>query len=129
MKTRNLARISCTVPQAVLQLADAAAQRERRSRSWIISEALREYANRAPGPSRVREPSTSYQSAPPSPGLGSYRQAQLEADLALTPEQRVIVADQTAALARSRTPAGRRVIQFDRYEDYLAWKRAEAIGG
>lgn len=129
MATKRLVRISCTIPETVLQLTDAAAKRERRSRSWIISEALREYADRGRGRSQVREPPAPYQAAPPSPGLGSYRQGQLEADLALTPEQRVIIADETAALGRPRGPAARRIIQFDRYEDYLAWKRTEAIGG
>jgi hypothetical protein len=53
----------------------------------------------------------------------------LEADLALTPEERVREAERTAregALARERGGA-RRLLQFDRYDDYLQWKRREDL--
>jgi hypothetical protein len=64
------------------------------------------------------------------PGIGGLRRAQLAADLRLTPEGRVRAAEETARLAggRGRLRA-ERVIGFDRYEDYLAWKRLEEIGG
>lgn len=72
--------------------------------------------------------------APPSPaeaaGLGRSRRAQLVADLRLTPEQRVRAAERTARAApRPRRAAVRRVIVFDRYEDYLNWKRVEGALG
>jgi hypothetical protein len=80
----------------------------------------------ASSPAQVREVA-----APPygalSPGLGPYRLEQLKADLALTPEQRVIAASRTAEVARLRrhARAGALVLQFDRYEDYLDWQRRE----
>jgi hypothetical protein len=84
-----------------------------------VAEALREYlAARA-----VREPARH----PYEAGLGASRHAQLEADLALTPEQRVRESERTAleaALVRD-VPVSRRVLQFDRYEDYLDWKNRE----
>jgi hypothetical protein len=127
---KSLARISCTIPEDVLAAADRVAAREQRSRSWVISEAVRQFAVEViPGPKAVREPAGPvYQTAPP--GLGSFRLAQLVADLQLTPEQRVIAAEETAAVSRVLRPSrGPRLVQFDRFEDYLDWKRREAAGG
>lgn len=119
-----LARISITLPRDLVAAADRRAKQLQRSRSWVVAEALRRYLA---SPGAVREPTT-----PPyetSPGLGAYRLAQLEADLALTPEQRVREAERTARvgeLTRGRRP-GHRVLTFDRYEDYLDWKRREGL--
>jgi hypothetical protein len=51
--------------------------------------------------------------------------SRLRSDLALTPEQRVHRGEELAKVAPSGRPRPRfrRVIQFDRYEDYLDWKR------
>lgn len=124
---KTYARISCTLPDDVLAEADRIAAREDRSRSWVIAEALRRYT--APSrtqPARVREPV-----APPyESGLGESRLAQLRADLALSPETRVKAAEATAAESALLRPSrGTRLRQFDRFEDYLEWKRREAAGG
>jgi hypothetical protein len=97
-----------------------------RSRSWVLTEALGRYLK--PAAARAvggREPRATYEA-----GLGSGRQAQLEADLALTPEERVLIAEQTALIAdlRGRRPARDQVISFERFEDFLDWKRREALG-
>ena len=118
-------RISITLPKDVLEAADKRARALDRSRSWVIVEAIRAYVG---APAQVRE------SAPPpygvtSPGLGPLRLAQLESDLRLTPERRVRAAEETARLGeRVRGSRGRanRVLSFDRYEDYVEWKRKEA---
>jgi len=118
-------RISITLPKDVLEAADKRARALDRSRSWVIVEAIRAYVA---APAQVRE------SAPPpygvtSPGLGPLRLAQLESDLRLTPERRVRAAEETARLGeRVRGSRGRanRVLSFDRYEDYVEWKRKEA---
>jgi len=125
-----LARISCTIPEDVLAAADRVAARDQRSRSWVISEAVRRFAvDVISEPKPVREPAGPVYPAAPS-GLGSFRLAQLEADLRLTPEQRVIAAEETAALSIVLRPSrGPRLVQFDRFEDYLEWKRREAAGG
>lgn len=124
------ARISITLPHDLLAAADRRSRELDRARSWLVAEALRCYleaARAAPEP-QTREPS-----APPygvaSQGLGPYRLEQLKADLALTPEQRVLAAARSAEVARLRrtSPARTQVIQFDRYEDYLDWKRREDI--
>ena len=57
-------------------------------------------------------------------GLGSSRLAQLTRDLALTPEQRVRVAEETLSLTvLRRAPRNNASMGFDRYEDFLDWKR------
>ena len=64
-------------------------------------------------------------------GLGALRTAQLEADLRLTPEERVIEAERTLQVEDvrrgSRKAQQDRLLTFDRYEDYVDWKRREAI--
>ena len=57
------------------------------------------------------------------------REPQLEADLRLSPEERVCAAERTLLIdqARGRVPRGERLLTFDRYEDYLEWQRHEAV--
>ncbi len=126
----TLARISVTLRPALVKAADRRARELDRSRSWVVAEALRLYLDAArlgrAEPSRrdaIREtPGAPYSAR----GLGDQRLAQLEADLALSPEQRIREAEETARLAESRGRAwrGDRVLMFDRYEDYLAWERS-----
>lgn len=120
-----IARISITIPASLLKQADADAKRRKRSRSWLIAEAVQRYLEQAPPGDAVREPA-----APPyAAGLGAQRLAQLRADLRLTPEERVKEAERTAraAAATERAAYGRttRMIGFERYEDYLDYKRHE----
>jgi hypothetical protein len=129
----SYARISITLPESLLVAADQRATELDRPRSWVIAEALRAYLG-APDASlsrqavsRVREPPVVY-GIPPRPGLGPSRLAQLEADLALTPEERVLDAERTAHAVPDRPrPSVSRLLVFDRYEDYLDWKRREDI--
>jgi hypothetical protein len=130
----SYARISVTLPESLLIAADQRASELDRPRSWVVAEALRaflaapdESLPRQAAASRVREPSVSYGS-PLRPGLGPSRLAQLEADLALTPEERVLDAERTARAVPDRPgQAVSRLLVFDRYEDYLDWKRREDI--
>jgi Ribbon-helix-helix protein, copG family len=122
-------RVTVTVPADVLKAADATAKRFDRSRSWVVAEALQRYAAAsaaaAPGAPRavVREGP-----APPYDVQRAFRAAELsrlEGDLALTPEQRVRVAEEIARTvpAGQPRPRFRRVVQFDSYDDYLEWRR------
>ena len=125
-----LTRISVTVPRELVAAADRQARALDRSRSWIVAEALRSYvesvdsaASGRPRGRAVREtPLDRYRAGL---GLGASRAAQLEADMALTPEARVREAEATAALSELRGSRWQadRVLMFDRYEDYLAWER------
>ncbi|MBI1722959.1 MAG: ribbon-helix-helix protein, CopG family [Gemmatimonadetes bacterium] len=120
-----LARISITVPKGLVAAADRQARELGRSRSWVVAEALRAYLSGAAGAARAREPALVPYATLPKPGLGEQRLGQLEADLRLSPEERVLAAEDTArAVPGARTrPRYRQVLQFDRFEDFLAWKR------
>jgi hypothetical protein len=61
--------------------------------------------------------------------LDRLRLAQLESDLRLTPEQRIRAAEARARVGERARGRARShwVLSFDRYEDYVDWKRtAEA---
>ncbi len=123
------ARVTITIPEELLAAADRRARDLDRSRSWVIADTLQRglSSNVTPSQNRsavVREPVVGYQA-----GLGPQRLAQLEADLRLTPTERVRVAESTAKIGRLITRPGpsKRVLIFDRYEDYLEWDRRERI--
>ncbi len=115
-KSIPYARIAITLPAADLAAADRMATSQDRSRSWIIAEAVRRYARTFDAPEAV---------APAPSGLGASRLAQLTRDMALTPEARVRLAEETVRLTESRD--GRRtntLVAFDHYEDFLNWQRS-----
>ena len=121
----TLDRITVTLPRDLVARADARARQLDRPRSWVVAEALRSYL----GTFVVREPAPPPSRATASAGVGESRLQQLAADLSLTPEQRVREAERVAReteLVRG-VPRGRGVHFFDRFEDYLEWKRREAI--
>jgi predicted transcriptional regulator len=78
---RPLERISLTIPPDVLRPADRIAKREGRSRSWVLTDAVRRLPDPAPAG---------------LPRLDEARRAMLEADLALSPTERVLAAERTA---------------------------------
>lgn len=109
---KPLARISMTIPPDALRRADRIAKHEGRSRSWVLAEAVR----------RLPEPPS-----PTLPRLDESRREQLVADLGLTPTERVLAAERTAREVPARR-YGALFVTFDRFEDYLEWKRLEAVG-
>jgi len=117
-----LSRISITIPKELVAEADRKAAELDRSRSWVLVDALRKYL--APRERVVREHATEY-----LVGIGPSRAAQLEADMRLTPEERVYAAEQTLLVdeMRGRKPVQDRLVTFDSYEDYLEWQRHEAV--
>jgi len=120
----SLSRISITIPEELIAAADRRAAELERSRSWVLVDALRQYLARPEG--AVHEGEVAYLG-----GLGAQRMAQLEADLRLTAEERVIEAERTLDVEdvrrSSRKAQQDRLLTFDRYEDYVDWKRREAI--
>ena len=63
-------------------------------------------------------------------GLTPSHLSQLRRDLLLTPEERVRAAEETLKLDRLReVDVPRRVIGFERYEDYLDYKWKMSAGG
>lgn len=109
---KSLARISMTIPPDVLRRADRIAKREGRSRSWVLAEAVRQMAEPVPA-KELR--------------LDESRRAQLASDLALSATERVVAAERTAREVPVRRLASL-FVSFDRFEDYLDWKRAESLG-
>jgi hypothetical protein len=119
-----LNRITCTLRSDLVRTADALAAKLGRSRSWVIAEALRAYLttqDEARSAPRVREPEPNAYAAE----FEAARLDRLRSDLALTPEQRVRVAEELAATAPDdrRRVGVRFVAQFDSWEDYFEWKR------
>jgi hypothetical protein len=127
----TLTRISITIPEKLVRAADKRAKELDRSRSWVLVEALRRYLSDPSRVSRgrgVREEATRQYGEGIS-GLGDQRTTQLEADLRLTPEQRVREAERTLRVSELLKPSTRhdRVITFDTYEDYLRWTDREDV--
>lgn len=133
-KPVRFARIAVTLPEKDLAAAGRLALRHDRSRSWIVAEAIRRYAVADDAAYRLTEGAlraTNAAAAVPLPtpqGLGDSRRAQLILDLALTPEARVRAAEETVRLtelqSKSRT---HQLAAFDRYEDFLDWKRSRDL--
>ncbi len=113
-KDSPLERISMTIPADLLRRADRLAKAWARSRSWVLAEGVRRLSE----PPRHTKANTQ---------LDGSRRQQLEADLKLSAEQRVIAAERTAREVPTRS-FGRLFVTFDRPEDYLEWKRLEATG-
>ena len=126
-KTTPYARIAITLPKRDLAAADRLAQTLDRPRSWVVAEAIRRLAAAPPVPTA---PTGAPGSAPVAQqsGLGPSRLAQLTADLALSPEDRVRAAEETLRLSelgnRSRNQSLR---TFDTYLDYLDFKRRRIV--
>lgn len=127
-----LTRISLTIPANVVRELDRRAKALHRSRSWLIVEAVKQNLKGPAGPVETEAPpptrAAESQSLPYGAGLGEQRLQQLEADVRLSPTERVRAAQNTLKAARPRRPSTpHRVVQFDRYEDYISWQRAEQL--
>ncbi|MGH7712075.1 MAG: ribbon-helix-helix protein, CopG family [Gemmatimonadaceae bacterium] len=120
-RKKRYSRIAITLPLQDLAAADRLARAQDRSRSWIVAEAIRCYATASEG--RAADDATGATPRRPN-GLGASRLAQLTRDLTLTPEARVREAEETLRLTESREQLrAHRVVTFDRYDDYVQWKR------
>lgn len=126
-------RISITLPKEVLELADRLAASLGRSRSWVIADGVRKltdvggYLPRLATKPMVRERSTPAYGTADS-RLGEHRSLQLQADLQLSPEERVRAGEEVARLDTILRPSHRdQLLSFTRYEDYLAWDHRSRI--
>ena len=120
-KKPPIARISITIPADVLTLADQLASQLDRSRSWVMAEALRRWKSVAdtpvgPAPDWVPPPESS-------------RHEQLHSDMRMTVDARIRAAEEANLLDRELRPPcrGVRLTLFDRYDDYINWKKYEGI--
>lgn len=105
-------RIAITLPPDTLRAADELAAKHDRSRSWIIAEAVRQFA-------------ASQGIAPAGDGskqLGASRLAQLRRDVSLSAESRVLEAEEVATVPDdSFSPAV--PIRFSTYDAFDEWRR------
>ena len=107
------AKIAITIPSDDLAAADALAAKLGRSRSWVLSEALRRFVAHE----RL------------SRELDESRAAQLRRDLALTAEVRLREAQSEVAIADAMTPVSQeQPRRFAHYDDFVAWRRARTSG-
>lgn len=109
-KTSAFARISLTLPPEVLAEADRLAAELDRSRSWVITEAIRRLAG---------EEGATPRNPPASEGA---LRARLEADMARSTEDRVVAGERMAGLVASQAHADRdHLLSFRSYHGYLRW--------
>ena len=126
---KPFARIAITLPQEVLAAADRLAERLDRSRSWVIAEAVRQFAARESTegtPARmVREPVWS----PYATSLAqSARRRHLQSEELLSPEERLHRAEELLQLAPPRRSAAlKQVIGFGSWDDFARWKASRRI--
>jgi plasmid stability protein len=118
------------LPEPLLKVLRAAAKQHRRSLNAEVLVRLE-----AGAAARVAEPTAAVPAGRFAEPVGqsyevrrAFEEAdlsRLRSDLALTPEQRVHLGEELARVTAAQRPRSRfqRVIQFDRYEDYLDWKR------
>jgi hypothetical protein len=111
-KRSSYARIAITLPHNDLAAADRLASQQDRSRSWIVAEAIRRYAAEMDAGAVASQ-------------LGQSRTMQLRADAGLTPEQRLLEADE---LTTAGPPPGAIVAprMFTSFDAFLAWQRERA---
>jgi hypothetical protein len=114
----RFARIAITLPRELLSAADRRARELDRSRSGVIADAVRRATS-------IPEPPAPASSS----GLGESRRAQLAADLRLTPEARVREAELTERAVPARRTGRDTIVSFERYDDYLDWKRRQDVDG
>jgi predicted transcriptional regulator len=105
------AKIAITIPPQDLAAADALAAKLGRSRSWVLSEALRRF---------VTHEQLSHE-------LDASRAAQLRRDLALTAEARVLDAEHELTAVGGTAPVRlEQPRRFDTYDDFVAWRRTQS---
>lgn len=107
------ARIAITLPPETLRAADELAARHDRSRSWIIAEAIRQFA-------------AAHRAAPvateASRRVGASRMEQLRRDTALSPQSRLLDGEEIVAVGDTGAePVSPRA--FPTYDAFVAWRR------
>ncbi|MGH8622423.1 MAG: CopG family ribbon-helix-helix protein [Burkholderiales bacterium] len=102
--------LSVSIPKELRTLLDAEAKRERRSRSFIVAEAVRQYL--------ARQDRDAFTAA---------RDQTLREGLALAPADRLKLAEELwQELAGGSQPAQPWIRSFETFDEYEAWRRQEA---
>lgn len=99
--------VSVSLTPELLGSLDAEAKRQRRSRSFVVSEAVREYLSRQDGDA-----------------FAAARDRSLKEGLALAPAERLVAAEELwQDLTRGRQPTNPWTAAFDTFEEYEEWRR------
>jgi predicted transcriptional regulator len=99
--------LSVSLPAALRSTLDAEAKRQRRSRSFVVAEAVRDYV--------ARQDRDAFTAA---------RDRTLRDGLALAPAERVKLADALwQEFTRGRKPVQPWVATFDTFDEYDRWRR------
>jgi len=101
------AKVAISLPEADLAAADRLARELDRSRSWVVAEAVRRFA-------------ASMEQRRAQDDIGPTRRAQLQRDLALTPEERVRAAEETLALSAHLSEP----LRFANFAAFLEWQQS-----
>jgi predicted transcriptional regulator len=99
--------VSVSLTPELLGLLDAEAKRQRRSRSFVVSEAVRDYLSR-----QDRD------------AFAAARDRSLKEGLALAPAERLVAAEELwQDLTRGRQPTKPWTAAFNTFEEYEEWRR------
>ena len=135
-------RITISVPRALVEAADRQAESLDRSRSWVLTEALRQYLGQTNAVRGVREQATVPYAATRAPTVEApepitdaaaeiavARMRRLRSELALPALERLHRAEELARLGAPSTGSGvsLQVLGFDTYEAYYEWKKNRLI--
>ena len=102
--------LSVSMPPALRKVLDAEARRQGRSRSFVVSEAVRAYVTQ-----RERD------------AFADARDRTLREGLALSPAERVRLSEELwREFARGREPARAWTASFDTFADYERWRKGDA---
>jgi len=100
--------VSVSLPAELQSTFDAEAKRQRRSRSFVVAEAVRDYV--------ARQQHQAFTEA---------RERTLREGLALAPAARLQLAEELwQELARGRKPTKPWTATFDTFDEYERWRRA-----
>jgi hypothetical protein len=100
--------LSISIPQDLRVALDAESERQRRSRSFVVAEAVREYLA-----GRERD------------GFDDARERTLRQSLALSPDRRVQLAEELwQEFARDHRLTRPWTAGFETFDDYERWRRA-----
>jgi len=126
-KPTKLVRVTCTLPADLVKAADALAEREGRSRSWVVAEAIRRVLASGTLPTPPAQVVREGTRHPHGDEFEDARHQRRVADLAMSPEQRVQVSEEMVRTADALhpRPAYHGVLAFDTWEDFQAWKKLE----
>lgn len=122
-------RVTVTVPRHLLLEADRVAAQLGRSRSWVLSEALRRMLD-ADGSAASRGAGKSEPAGADGAEAEAARISRLRKGLRLRPEERLLAAEELVQLGRMVRPQRwrRQILSFDSYEEYSQWKTASRAG-